>query len=440
MGKQKQKKKYRFGLKLKFVLFITVVALITYSTSAIFLYVLYEPINNIIPMSELTFTLGILLLGIIWSGILAYGAASMITKPLERLEISARNAANGEIDNDVELSKSDDEIRSLGLAFNQMLGNLRMMVHNIETNFTETNKKVKEITESSASAAMQSEQIKRTVSEIALGAESSADAIQSTATSVEDIADIAGEAKDRAEQSEKMATHMVDQLSHSKKVIASLVNGIKELASNHETSLQAVNRLEKNAKEVEKIISLVGEISNQTNLLALNASIEAARAGEHGRGFAVVADEVRQLADESSKAVQGITELIQSIQKEVNSVVEHIQSQVETANREAGKGNETNQAIAEMTTSVEEVANAVREITTFVSKQMDSVEQTSRQSQEVAAIAEETSAGAQEVAASIEEQSLVIGNLEEVAQQLTVQAESLNDTISQFKMKGKKTS
>lgn len=99
--------------------------------------------------------------------------------------------------------------------------------------------------------------------------------------------------------------------------------------------MTAVRRLEENANEVSSIVSLVGEIANQTNLLALNASIEAARAGEHGKGFAVVADEVRKLADESAKAVQGITGLIQNIQQEVQNVVGQIGEQVETARNQA---------------------------------------------------------------------------------------------------------
>ena len=72
-----------------------------------------------------------------------------------------------------------------------------------------------------------------------------------------------------------------------------------------------------NAQKIGEIVQLVGNIAAQTNLLALNASIEAARAGEHGEGFAVVAEEVRLLADESAKAVQGISDLVATIQTDV---------------------------------------------------------------------------------------------------------------------------
>ena len=122
-------------------------------------------------------------------------------------------------------------------------------------------------------------------------------------------------------------------------MIGSLISGIETLARNNGQSLQTVKQLEENASQVEQVIQLVGEIAAQTNLLALNASIEAARAGEHGKGFAVVADEVRLLADESAKAVQGISTLIQNIQQGVKNVVQQITKQEEMANSEVHKGN-----------------------------------------------------------------------------------------------------
>ena len=131
-----------------------------------------------------------------------------------------------------------------------------------------------------------------------------------------------------------ISVEMVQDLENAKQVIQSLISGIETLARNNEQSLQTVKQLEENASQVEQVIQLVGEIAAQTNLLALNASIEAARAGEHGKGFAVVADEVRLLADESAKAVQGISTLIQNIQQGVKNVVQQITKQDEMANSE----------------------------------------------------------------------------------------------------------
>lgn len=428
----KAKRKYKFGLRKKLVFFTTILAFITYSTSEIFIYFIYPFISKYI--QEGSFTLITLLLGVIWSGILAFFAASFIVKPLQKLEAVALKAADGDISQDVELSKSDDEMRSLGNAFNHMLENLREMVNKIDENFIETNNKVIHISDRSAAAFQQAESISRTINEISMGAENSAASIQTTAESVEEVILIAEEVQDKAKTAENVSKEMVNDLQVSKEVIQSLVSGIELLAQDNRESLKTVKHLEENAAKVEQIIQLVGDIASQTNLLALNASIEAARAGDHGRGFAVVAEEVRKLADESARAVQGISELIKSIQSEVQNVVKQISGQVDTANAEAKKGTRTNEVIEEMTVTINDMAGMVQSITGLVDRQMESIRHTATQSQEVAAIAEETSAGAQEVASATVEQAHVIEGVEHLAADLTQQAAKLKETITKFKL------
>ncbi|MEK3798689.1 HAMP domain-containing methyl-accepting chemotaxis protein [Peribacillus sp. FSL H8-0477] len=430
MGEKKTH--YKFGLRKKLVLFITALALITYTTSALCIYLVYPLFFS--EWNETAFAFGTLLLGIIWSSVLAFFAAGLIINPLRRLEKVALKAAVGDIREDVDVSKTDDEIRALGKAFNLMLANLREMVNTIDENFTETNEKVIHISSKSSHAAEQAETIYRTIEEISQGADSSAVSIQNTAESVEDVIRIAQEVQRKANSSAETSHVMVSELEKSKDVINSLVSGIQLLAEENRESLQAVKSLEENAKKVERIIQLVGDIAGQTNLLALNASIEAARAGEHGKGFAVVAEEVRKLADESANAVKGISDLIQTIQSDVQGMVQQISDQVTSANQEAKKGAETNAAIEEVTIAVHHVVNDVREITQLVSRQMDSIHETSHQSQEVAAIAEETSAGAEEVTSATQEQTQVIEQVDQLVHELKGQADKLKQTIVRFQV------
>lgn len=426
----KKKRKYRMGLQKKLVMFTTTVATVTFSTSAFFLYFIYPLVEEY--MNQTLFTLGTLLLGIIWSGIIAWFAAFVITRPLHRLEEAAVRAGNGDIREDVIVSKTDDEINSLGKAFNLMLHNLREMVQQIEESVTSTNENVVSISKKTMKVAEEAESAAHTISEISSGAESSAAAIQQTAESVEDITRIANEVQDRAKESERISQVMLTELIKSQEVVESLVEGITNLAVNNNDSLNSVKRLEENTSQVGQIIQLVGDIANQTNLLALNASIEAARAGEHGKGFAVVADEVRKLADESAKAVNGISELLNAIQSEVNQVVEQISEQVVSANSEVGKGKQTNIAIAKMTETIHESAKAVESISHLVDRQMDNVQETSAQAEEVAAIAEETSAGAEEVAKMAVKQAADMEEIDQLTGQLKEQASKLKDTISRF--------
>ncbi|WP_188650562.1 methyl-accepting chemotaxis protein [Pontibacillus salipaludis] len=434
MAGLEEKKKYRFSLRLKLVVFITTLAVITYSTSAWFIYVLYDRIKDTIGISVVPFTLITFALGILWSGILAYVAAGFITKPLLKLEQIAAKAALGDITDEVAVSKSDDEIRSLGTAFGTMMTNLRGMVHNIDHNFGETNKSVTAIKEATEQATNQARLISETIDEISEGSENSSVAIQQTAEAIEETTELATMVQNKAKLSQDMSTHMITTLNESEKVVYSLVEGIQSIAEEQELSLEAVERMETNAKKVEDIISLVGNLAEQTNLLALNASIEAARAGEHGKGFAVVAEEVRKLADESGKAVKGISDLIQTMQKDVSQVVHKINNQVQFARQEANRGEETNRTIADMSTSVNEVALAVQEISALVDQQLASLQSTAIQSQEVSAIAEETSAGTLQASSTVQHQTELIESIDQIAHALGEQADGLRQQIHRFRI------
>ncbi|QUG40493.1 HAMP domain-containing protein [Psychrobacillus sp. INOP01] len=429
-----KKKKHTFGIQKKIVLFVTILALITYTTSALFIHFV-QPLIFDGATSSWKFEILTYALGIFWSGALAYFFSGIIIKPLFNLEKVAILASEGKIGVDVEVPKSKDEIQSVAIAFQAMLVNLREMVQSIEDNFEKTNKTVQQLSVESSVASEQAEAIASTIAQISEGAEHSAVAVQETAESVEDVRVLASEVNLRAEKSSKQSNEMITGLSQTREVIQSLVNGIQKIASGSEAALGNVHQLEENAGKVESIIQLVGDIAAQTNLLALNASIEAARAGEHGKGFAVVAEEVRKLADESAKAVQGISELILAIQTDVQTVVHQMTDQVSFAVGEAKRVSETNEAIEGMSTKIHEMAESVVEISSLVEKQLTNIESTARQSQEVAAIAEETSAGAEEVRSATDEQARSIEQIESVSYGLKQQSEELFKVISQFDRK-----
>ncbi|MED4164685.1 HAMP domain-containing protein, partial [Halalkalibacterium halodurans] len=139
-------KKYRMSIGKKIALSTVSVSMITFGISALLILLFDEFFGDLTGVSGGAYIAIVLILGVIWNGILGYVASSFfIAKPLSALERSARKAAEGDIHNDVAVSKSDDEIRSLGLAYNEMLASLRSMVNEINANFVETDAKVKEM-------------------------------------------------------------------------------------------------------------------------------------------------------------------------------------------------------------------------------------------------------------------------------------------------------
>ncbi|MGG2084466.1 methyl-accepting chemotaxis protein [Lysinibacillus pakistanensis] len=422
--------KKQFGLRLKLALFVGILALITYSISFIFIEFLQPTFFP--EINRKLFEIVTYLLGIVWSGILAWGFCGVLIKPLQQLELSASRVAEGKIGQDVELPKTNDEIRSVAEAFQQMVLNLRQMVESIDHNFQQTNQSIIQLSDEAAIATKKAEGIASTVKHISTGAEASAIAVQDTAEAIEDVRALATEVNSRAEASATQTKEILHNLTNTTMAIETLVNSIQQIATGNNEALESIRALEDNAGQVERIISLVGDIAAQTNLLALNASIEAARAGEHGKGFAVVAEEVRGLADESAKAVQGITSLIQSMQQNVEIVVRQMNQQVTFATKEAARVSETTTAVEGMSSSVHEMATAIVEISSLIEQQMHNIETTARQSQEVAAIAQETSAGAEEVRGAAEEQAYAMEQVEQLAQGLKKQSEELHKMIQQF--------
>ncbi|WP_160043265.1 methyl-accepting chemotaxis protein [Paenibacillus sp. USDA918EY] len=90
-----------------------------------------------------------------------------------------------------------------------------------------------------------------------------------------------------------------------------------------ESYAEAVELMNRNQEQAERLIEHAGKISaltkgiadlaDQSGLLAINASIEAAHAGSQGRGFQIVAAEVRSLASQTRKLAADISKLLDGI-------------------------------------------------------------------------------------------------------------------------------
>lgn len=420
----------RFNLRMKLVLFVGLLALITYSTSFVFIEYIHP---FFFPnMNAEVFQIATYIAGITWSCILAAIFSIVLVRPLQALEKVASRVAEGQIGQDVEMPKTNDEIRAVAEAFQHMLVNLRKIVDNIDDNYQTTNTTINELSSLTTASSKKAIDVASTIGHISDGAQTSAVSIQDMAEALVDVRQLALDVNTRATNSSNESQKMLQNLETTKSAIQSLVTSIQEMTQGSKETLTNIQQLEKNAEQIEQIIGLVGDIAAQTNLLALNASIEAARAGEHGKGFAVVAEEVRLLADESAKAVQGITSLIQTMQQNVESVVRQMNNQVAFATKESERVSQTTATVDQMVHTIEDVAHTVVDIAAFAHRQLGSIEQTTQQSQEVAAISEETSAGAQEVRVITEEQASEIEQTKQLCDHLQQQSTQLYNVIAQF--------
>jgi methyl-accepting chemotaxis protein len=183
-----------------------------------------------------------------------------------------------------------------------------------------------------------------------------------------------------SEQSNKSLQGMsasTQQMSSSVNTVATAVEEIsaslsdvaraceKELQTATEANEKAVSTqhqmesLGSSAREIGKVLDIIGTIADQTNLLALNATIEAASAGEAGKGFAVVASEVKELAKQTARAVGDIAKLIEDIQHDSDSSISAIGS-ITTTIQDVHRTSQTiASAVEEQSTAVNEIARSI---------------------------------------------------------------------------------
>ena len=171
-------------------------------------------------------------------------------------------------------------------------------------------------------------------------------------------------------------------------------------------SIASVEAIQQSAHRMNEIIGVIDGLAFQTNILALNAAVEAARAGESGRGFSVVASEVRSLAQRSAESAREIRNLIKMSSTQVESSVEKIKT--------AGEG-------------MTQILAGIRAVSSSISL--------------ISVASGEQNKGIKEISAAVmqlEEITHLNAKLVDMAQSqsnsLEQRADSLNASISQFKL------
>jgi len=198
-----------------------------------------------------------------------------------------------------------------------MMFNLNHFIAEIERSISHS----KEIASANLGAARELDTINTELTRRVYDSRVITDASSEKARSVQRIVDEGVENFTHASES---MTQALSKLLHGRQELSVLLDTIS-----HSTELEAelrskLDQLNGEASQVQKILSVIGDIADQTNLLALNAAIEAARAGEHGRGFAVVADEVRQLAEKTQHSLVEINATINVIVQSISDATEQM--------------------------------------------------------------------------------------------------------------------
>jgi methyl-accepting chemotaxis protein len=202
--------------------------------------------------------------------------------------------------------------------------------------------------------------------------------------------------------------------------VSSAIDRIRQLSDRLEGSVETVSALAKESESIGGVLSVIQGIAEQTNLLALNAAIEAARAGEQGRGFAVVADEVRALASRTHSATEEISEIIVTLQSRTKGIVSLMEDCRQDGILSRDEATITGTVLDQILLNVEEISAMAGSVSTAIEQQTIAANEISKNVDTIREITEDTSA------------SVALNS--KASQEIAGQAESLNRSISLFKV------
>ncbi|HEV8246254.1 MAG TPA: methyl-accepting chemotaxis protein [Polyangiaceae bacterium] len=280
-----------------------------------------------------------------------------ITLPIARAADVARRLARGELPESVEVGRGADETAMLLRAVNDMLG------------FLDLRRTITSLQDSAGTLSAAVTNLESHVSSQGSAATRQATALHETQVTTQEIKQTSQLAAEKASKVLQVAERAEAVSRSGERAIEKSVGGLTEIRRQVEEIVSKVGELNSRTQQIGVITQTVKDLADQSNMLALNAAIEAVRSGEHGKGFAVVAREIRSLADQSVQATNRVNEILEAVSVSIRDVV----TIAETGRRRIEAGIEevrsSGENLEELSGIVRESSQSARQIAAAVSQQ-----------------------------------------------------------------------
>ena len=283
--------------------------------------------------------------------------------------------AEGDFSRDIQLGKTNRELRDIESSLNRLRSYLVNLVGTLRLN-------AEQVAGSS-----------QTLAELSTGLHGGAERQAGDTAQIRDalgeleatISQVAGDASQAADASRSAGL----AVAQGQRVIGQSLTGLHALVGEVQGNAQTIERLAEESATIGGVLTVIRSIADQTNLLALNAAIEAARAGEMGRGFAVVAEEVRSLAQRTAGATNEIQTLIGGLQLAARQSVEGIRAQVTHAQATAQQAQDADGALDEIVGAIATISDTAVRIADVTAQQTGAVSEIRDHSERIHVLGDE---------------------------------------------------
>ena len=359
-------------------------------------------------------------------------AARSVLGEIERGDLTRQLSSGGGGDT----SALSDELGYLGVSVNRTTAAIAELIREIGKQGQALASMASGLATAAQALQSSSQSISKTTVQLSEGTERQRQLIGYGRQDSEAASGLASSLHSRAQQAERQITDIAEQAHKRGEEVSRASSLLMNLLVHMDHASEVAGLLDRESREIGKLVDGITRIASQTDLLALNAAIEAARAGQHGLGFRVVAGEVRKLAEQSSRAADEVRTRVRATQEQITRVVEAMQQ-----GREAAKG------VGTVATTVQGALDAIFAdlnstvvfATTFASEtenQTKRMREVLRRMEEVASIADGAADGARLTSAATAQQITSLRDLTSTSRQLSEAAALLTQTIRRFRVNG----
>lgn len=375
--------------------------------------------------------------GFLLLGMLSLITYYMIVRPLNLLGIDIEKMANYDLSTASKskinaYAKRNDEIGVISKSFGMMRNRLISLIEEILKITESLAASSEELSAITGQSLFTSEELSKTVSEVASGASNQAKESTEGNHLIGYLGDLIGKLREETLILNQSVKELDRTKSEGIEALVELVNRTDENMKTAEDVRIVMNMTSEKVEKIKLASGQIKEIASQTSLLALNASIEAARAGEFGKGFAVVASEIGNLSNQTNTLTGEIETIIKELANQMLMALDAMHHLEHSSKIQADKVMNTKTKFESMTNSFKHLENNFSGISALVNEMNSKRETVFEKMSNLTAISVENAACVEEIAASVEEQTASTGEIANASGNLAELAETLNQQVVKF--------